>query len=326
MNSEVDSHHLFEDLIAQPLAVSLLEAALSQGRFAPAYLFSGPDGVGRSLAVLRFLEGVLTGGKSLMRERRRLEALNHPDLLWLEPTYQHQGRLVPQSQGEAEGVSRRSPPLLRLEQIRGVTRFLGRQPVEALRGMVVIEAAEAMPEAAANALLKTLEEPGHGLLILLSAAPERLLSTIRSRCQQILFSRLDGDAMEVVLARVQGAEIESSLLGLDKPELLAMAGGSPGALLSHLRAWQLVPEELWHRLEDRPQKPMDALALARDITEALNGEQQLWLINWWQQHLWIQQSDPNPLNRLERLRSHLLGFVQPRLAWEVALLELIPST
>ncbi len=112
---------------------------------------------------------------------------------------------------------------------------------------------------------------------------------------------------------------------LDKPELLAMAGGSPGALLSHLRAWQLVPEELWHRLEDRPQKPMDALALARDITEALNGEQQLWLINWWQQHLWIQQSDPNPLNRLERLRSHLLGFVQPRLAWEVALLELIPS-
>ncbi|MDP7328208.1 MAG: DNA polymerase III subunit delta', partial [Prochlorococcaceae cyanobacterium ETNP7_MAG_30] len=78
------------------------------------------------------------------------------------------------------------------------------------------------------------------LLILLSAAPERLLSTIRSRCQQILFSRLDGDAMEVVLARVQGAEIESSLLGLDKPELLAMAGGSPGALLSHLRAWQLV--------------------------------------------------------------------------------------
>ncbi|MDP6309982.1 MAG: DNA polymerase III subunit delta' [Prochlorococcaceae cyanobacterium ETNP14_MAG_4] len=325
MNPEVESSVLFEDLIAQPLAVSLLEAALSKGRYAPAYLFSGPDGVGRSLAALRFLEGVLTGGKSLMRERRRLEAFNHPDLLWVEPTYQHQGRLVPQSQAEDEGVSRRSPPLVRLEQIRGVTRFLGRQPVEALRGMVVIEAAEAMPEAAANALLKTLEEPGHGLLILLSAAPERLLATIRSRCQQIFFSRLDGEAMEAVLARARDAEGGSPLLGLDQPELLAMAAGSPGALLNHLSAWQAVPEEFWSRLQDRPQQPMVALALARDITEALNGEQQLWLIDWWQQHLWIQQSDPTPLKRLERLRSHLLGFVQPRLAWEVALLELMPS-
>ncbi|MEC7737499.1 MAG: DNA polymerase III subunit delta' [Cyanobacteriota bacterium] len=324
MSLEIESRGLFEDLIAQPLAVALLEAALSQGRLAPAYLFSGPDGVGRSLAALRFLEGLISSGKPALRERRRLEAFNHPDLLWVEPTYQHQGRLVPKSQAEEEGVNRRSPPQVRLEQIRGVTRFLGRRPVEAPRGMVVIEAADSMPEAAANALLKTLEEPGHGLLILLSAASERLLTTIRSRCQQILFARLEAADMQAALARTSTAEMGSSLLALDQPELVAMAAGSPGALLQNFGLWQAVPEEFWLRLEERPQKPMEALALARDLTEALNGEQQLWLIDWWQQHFWIQRPDPRPLKRLERLRSHLLGFVQPRLAWEVALLELIP--
>jgi DNA polymerase-3 subunit delta' len=92
--------------------------------------------------------------------------------------------------------------------------------------MVVIESAEAMAEAAANALLKTLEEPGHGLLILLTAAPERLLSTIRSRCQLIRFVRLDVASVAQVLHRLDAVEH-------DPPELLAMAAGSPGALLDH---------------------------------------------------------------------------------------------
>ena len=55
---------LFADLIGQPLAVNLLEAALRTQRLAPAYLFAGPDGVGRRLAARRFLEGVLSDGWS----------------------------------------------------------------------------------------------------------------------------------------------------------------------------------------------------------------------------------------------------------------------
>ena len=176
---------VFEDLIGQPLAVNLLASALTSQRLAPAYLFAGPDGVGRRLAALRFLEGMLAETGSSPRQRRRLEERNHPDLLWVEPTFQHQGRLLTRVEAEEAGIGRRTPPQLRLEQIRGVSRFLARQPVEARRGMVVIETAEAMAESAANALLKTLEEPGHGLMILLSTSPERLLSTIRSRCQLI---------------------------------------------------------------------------------------------------------------------------------------------
>jgi DNA polymerase-3 subunit delta' len=306
---------LFDGLVGQPLAVDLLEAALQQKRLAPAYLFAGPDGVGRRLAALRFLEGVLSEGVGCERARRRLEDRNHPDLVWIEPTFQHQGRLLTRDEAVEAGVNRRTPPQLRLEQIRGVRRALGRQPVESPRGMVVIESTEAMAEAAANALLKTLEEPGHGLLILLTAAPERLLSTIRSRCQLIRFVRLDRPSVAEVLRRLDAVE-------QDPPELLAMAAGSPGAVLEHRNRWAALPTELMPRLRHLPNEPIEALALARDVCEALDGEQQLWLINWWQQALWTSSGDVECLKRLETLRRHLLSFVQPRLAWEVALLDL----
>jgi len=306
---------LFDGLVGQPLAVDLLEAALQQKRLAPAYLFAGPEGVGRRLAALRFLEGVLSEGVGCERARRRLEDRNHPDLVWIEPTFQHQGRLLTRDEAVEAGVNRRTPPQLRLEQIRGVRRALGRQPVESPRGMVVIESTEAMAEAAANALLKTLEEPGHGLLILLTAAPERLLSTIRSRCQLIRFVRLDRPSVAEVLRRLDAVE-------QDPPELLAMAAGSPGAVLEHRNRWAALPTELIPRLRHLPNEPMQALALARDVCEALDGEQQLWLINWWQQALWTSSRDVESLKRLETLRRHLLSFVQPRLAWEVALLDL----
>jgi DNA polymerase-3 subunit delta' len=306
---------LFDGLVGQPLAVDLLEAALQQKRLAPAYLFAGPEGVGRRLAALRFLEGVLSEGVGCERARRRLEDRNHPDLVWIEPTFQHQGRLLTSDEAVEAGVNRRTPPQLRLEQIRGVRRALGRQPVESPRGMVVIESTEAMAEAAANALLKTLEEPGHGLLILLTAAPERLLSTIRSRCQLIRFVRLDLPSVAEVLRRLDAVE-------QDPPELLAMAAGSPGAILEHRNRWAALPTELMPRLRHLPNEPIQALHLARDVCEALDGEQQLWLINWWQQALWTSSGDVESLKRLETLRRHLLSFVQPRLAWEVALLDL----
>ena len=307
---------VFEDLIGQPLAVNLLASALTSQRLAPAYLFAGPDGVGRRLAALRFLEGMLAETGSSPRQRRRLEERNHPDLLWVEPTFQHQGRLLTRVEAEEAGIGRRTPPQLRLEQIRGVSRFLARQPVEARRGMVVIETAEAMAESAANALLKTLEEPGHGLMILLSASPERLLSTIRSRCQLIRFLRLDAEALDQVLLRCDA-------VADDPPEILAMAAGSPGALLEHRRHWNALPDDFRQRLQTPPDQAMDALALARDLSDVLDGEQQLWLINWWQQRLWRQNGDSAALERLERLRRQLLSFVQPRLAWEVALLDLV---
>lgn len=318
---------LFADLVGQPQAVALLTAALERRRLAPAYLFVGPDGVGRRLAALRLFEGVLAGGAAgSVPLRRRLAEGNHPDLLWVEPTHLHQGRLVTASEAEAQGLSRRSPPQLRLEQVREVTRFLARRPVEGERSLVVLETAEAMAEAAANALLKTLEEPGHGLLVLLTATPDRLLATIRSRCQAIPFARLPPALVRQVLEglpALEGAQ-EDGAAGAepDPPELLELAAGSPGALLRHRRHWRSLPDGLADRLLALGREPMEALGLARDLSEALDGEQQLWLLNWWQLQLWRGRHELAPLQRIEQLRSHLLAYVQPRLAWEVALLDL----
>lgn len=310
---------LFEDLLGQPRAVALLEASLVKGRLAPAYLFAGPDGVGRRLAALRFLEGVLAGLQGDAGIRRRLQEGNHPDLLWVEPTYQDKGQLVPASKAEELGLARRAAPQLRLEQIRDVSRFLSRRAVEARGCVVVLEDAEAMAEGAANALLKTLEEPGEGLLILIAATPEQLLTTIRSRCQQIPFTRLSSEQLAVVLERC-GEPAPTA----DPPELLELAAGSPGALLRCRQAWAALPEGLAARLLDlaAAAEPLQALALARDLAEALDAEQQLWLLGWWQLALWRRQAPVAQLQRLERLRSQLRAYVQPRLAWEVALLEL----
>ena len=322
---------LFADLRGQPRAVALLTAALEQRRLAPAYLFAGPDGVGRRRAALRFLEGVIrlapqAGQAEALRSpvglRRRLEQGNHPDLLWVEPTYQHQGRLVRVSEAEAEGVSRRTAPQIRLEQVRELARFLARHPVEAPGPLVVLESVEAMAEGAANALLKTLEEPGEGLLLLISAAPEQLLSTIRSRCQQIPFVRLTPDQVQAVLEGLpEAGELAQAEPG-DPAELLELAAGSPGALLEQRRRWRELPEGLAARLLELRADPMEALGLARDLCEALDGEQQQWLLNWWQLALWRRRGPAVDLRRLERLRAQLRAHVSPRLAWEVALLQL----
>jgi len=330
---------LFADLLGQELAIHLLAAALRSGRLAPAYLFAGPDGVGRRLAALRFLEGVVATSKPAgagqaakavlagdARLRRLLAQGNHPDLLWVEPTFQHQGRLIPASQAAESGISRKVPPQLRLEQIREVTRFLSRRPVESGRCLVVLESVESMAETAANALLKTLEEPGDGVLVLISAAPDRLLPTIRSRCQRIPFRPLAPEQVREVLgaspdtSSPEGASPDG--VAPDPPELLELAEGSPGALLDHRRQWQSLPEGLADRLLALGPDPLASLALARDLSEALEGEQQLWLLGWWQLAGWRRRQDPVRWRRLERLRAQLLGHGQPRLAWEVALLEL----
>ena len=287
---------LFAGVVGHGRALQLLCATLAADRLAPAYRFAGPEGVGRSLVARRFIEGLSGAGlNGDLGLRRRLELGNHPDLLWVEPTYSEKSQ-------QKKGL-----PQLRLEQIREVTRFLARPPLEAPRSVVVLEGAERMAEGAANALLKTLEEPGQGLLILLTAAPEQLLSTILSRCMRISFRPLAPAELAEVVPD-QG----------DPAELLALAAGSPGALLEWRRRWQELPEALLVM----PENPMAAMDLARQISDQLDGEQQLWLIGLLQRRLWLSTGQVKQLQRLERLGKHLKGNVQPRLAWEVALLDL----
>lgn len=310
------SEALFAGVKGQPQAVQLLSAALRLQRLAPAYLFSGPEGVGRALVARRFLEGLCGAGERGDRQlRRRLEQGNHPDLLWVEPSYMEKGERVSVSEARERGLQKKSLPQIRLEQIRELSRFLARPALEAPRSLVVLEAAETMAEAAANALLKTLEEPGNGVLVLITAAPDRLLSTILSRCQRIPFKPLPQQMMLDLVGE------DAS----DPAELRELAAGSPGALLEWRRRWQELPPELLQQLQALPSTPLSALGLARDLCEALDVEQQLWLLQWWQLRLWRSIGKHSDQQRLDLLRRHLSGNVQPRLAWEVALLDLLPA-
>ncbi|MCT7993548.1 DNA polymerase III subunit delta' [Laspinema olomoucense] len=310
---------VFAKLIGQPQAIELLNQAVYRDRIAPAYLFAGAPGVGRSLAARYFLELLLTARNlgATPASTRKLE--NHPDLLWIEPTYLDKGKMLTATEAAATGFKRKSPPQIRLEQIRQIGEFLGRHPLEALRKVVVLEEAQTMKESAANGLLKTLEEPGRASIILIAPGVDSLLPTLVSRCQRIPFYRLTDAQMGEVLATVGYPQI------LENPAVLAMAQGSPGTAIACWEKLQEIPAEL----REKPLKPSlstkQALEIAKEIDRSLDTESQLWLIEYLQQAYWLSSQqrgtfNPNPLHLLDRARRYLLSYASPRLVWEVTLM------
>ncbi len=137
----------------------------------PAYLLSGPEGSGRHSVADEIVRTLL----------KKTEG--HPDLLTVAP----------------EKTS------IKIESIRQILHRLSLKPLEADRIVVVIDEADAMTEGAANALLKTLEEPpAYVLFLLISAKPEKLPATIRSRCQHIRF-QIGDDVLRDQLASLYEA-------------------------------------------------------------------------------------------------------------------------
>lgn len=326
----------FAPLLGHAKPKLLLTQAVAQGKLAPAYLFAGPAGVGRSLAARCFAQLIFgqaarygSDPQAQQSLAQRLSLGNHPDLLWVEPTFLHQGKTLSRAEAEAAGLKRKTAPQIRLSQVREVARFVSRPPLEACRSLVVIDQAETMAEAAANGLLKTLEEPGNATLILLAPSPEALLSTLVSRCQRIPFGALDEAEMQAVLVAQGQRDI------LDQGEILALAEGSPGQAIALWQQLQTMPEDILTAIAQLPHwlspagstaspaSPKAVLSLAALIAKQLDLEGQLWLISYLQQRLWqaaLGSSRP-ALEALENARLLLLRYVQPQLVWEVLLLK-----
>jgi DNA polymerase III subunit delta' len=305
----------FQSLLGQSQAVELLERAVECDRIAPAYLFVGPEGVGRKLAARLFLEILLRDPTASQRPSTQD---NHPDLLWVEPTYTHQGKAMTAKTLLEKGIALpKSRPQVRLEQVREITRFLSQSPIEASRLLVVIDGAQTMGESAANGLLKTLEEPGHGTLILIAQTLDTLLPTIVSRCQRIPFHCLSHTDLNNVLHR----------LGLDDllayPQLLAMAQGSPGLAIQYWEKLQTVPAEVLEAVQSPPRSCRACLELAKQIEKALDVEAQVWLLDYLQQHYWLTQGQAALITPLEKAKTYLASYVQPQLVWETTLLQLL---
>ncbi len=317
----------FAQLVGQEQAVELLTQAVAQKRVAPAYLFAGPDGVGRSLAARCFVKQLFCASVPTPKQQQvqnRLQLGNHPDLLWVQPTYLHQGQRLSANEAAAAGVKRKAPPVMRLEQIREIAQFLGRPPLEAPRNVVVLEQAETMAESAANALLKTLEEPGQATLILIAPASESLLPTLVSRCQRLPFYRLDQTRMAQVLVKTGHEEI------LNQPLVLAIAQGSPGEAIASWQQLQAIPADLLQAVTQLPKSLRDALENARQIDKTLDTEAQLWLVDYLQHCYWqeflVGELQRSPLQQLEQARKSLLCYAQPRLVWECTFIAMCQAS
>jgi len=170
----------FKDFPEQRAVVQLLQRSLERGRLAHAYLFSGHDlaeleAVAQTLArTLNCLQPVRgSGGKAVdccdaCLNCRKIAHGNMPDLHWVRP----------------ESKSR----AITIDQLRDLMQQLNLKPTEAEFKVAVVVAADRMNVPAANAFLKTLEEPpARSVLILLSTEPQRLLETILSRCLRLNF-------------------------------------------------------------------------------------------------------------------------------------------
>ena len=308
----------FAPLIGQTQAVELLSSAVAKDRIAPAYLFVGSPGIGRSLTAKCFLELLFSQkNKDINVVKSKIEKRNHPDLLWVEPSYQHQGKLFSAKEAAEKGLKRKAPPITRLEQIREIANFLSRPPLEAPRNIVVLEQAETMAESAANALLKTLEEPGRATLILIAPTPDSILTTLVSRCQKIPFYCLDTAAMSQVLTFSGHSEI------LNHSTVLNIAAGSPGKAIEAYEQMQNIPLDLLRSCTQAPKTYRSALELAKQVDKTLDNEAQLWLVDYLQQSYWQNWRQPSIIQQLEKTRKALLCYAQPRLVWECMFLSLV---
>ncbi len=182
----------FDQILGHERQKEILNRALASGRLAHAYLFAGPDGIGKRLMAMALARAIVCEeqrGCGNCLACRKIDHQNHPDLHILEPD------------GKA----------IKIEQIRAFQRELNFKPLEAPRKICIIEQADTMTVGAANALLKTLEEPrGDTLLVLLSSQPNRLLETIRSRCQPLPFNRHPNSRIQAELEKQLGIASEES--------------------------------------------------------------------------------------------------------------------
>ncbi|MFP2908824.1 DNA polymerase III subunit delta' [Pyxidicoccus sp. 3LFB2] len=249
-------------VLGQPRAIDSLQAALRGGAVHHAYLFAGPEGVGKELAAVGLAQALTCPeqpdvGCGTCASCVRIDKGLHPDVTWVMPDEERVSRGLA-GRSDFSGTPSRE---LRVEQIRGLQERLALRGLESKRKVAIIVSAQTMNVQAQNAFLKTLEEPpSETTLIMVTNAMDRLLPTIRSRCSKVHFNPLP---VELVAQRVQ----KERKLDADTAALAAiMAGGSLGRALA---------------------LDVEALAQRKDVVtafETLRGEDAVGLLRFAEAH------------------------------------------
>ncbi len=226
----------------QTRAIAALEAGLAKKQVHHAWLFHGPDGVGKELAATGFAQALVCTeepwvGCGTCAACTRVVKRNHPDVTWVMPEAEQVERGIA---GRSDFTATPSRDI-RIEQVRKLQERLSFRALEAPHKVVLFVTAHAMNQPAQNALLKTLEEPPRDtVLILISSAPDKLLPTIRSRCSKAAFGPLP---VAFIAERVKAAAKKGTVDDALALQIAQMASGS----LS--RALALDPKALERRKE-----------------------------------------------------------------------------
>lgn len=176
----------------------LLSAAVRSGRLHHGWLVTGPEGVGKATLAYALTRHLLArdderdgaGGSLSVPETsiayRQVSALSHPGLLVLRRPW--------------DAKTKRHTTAIPIDEVRRLRQFLGHKAEERQWRVVVVDTADDLNSAAANAILKSLEEPPpRTVFLLLSAEPGRLLPTIRSRCRLLPLQPLAPDALRAAV-------------------------------------------------------------------------------------------------------------------------------
>jgi DNA polymerase-3 subunit delta' len=275
------------DMLGHEWAVGLLKEHVARGGLRHAYLFTGPQGIGRRTLALRMAQALNClqppePGEPCRNCRvcKQIARMEHPDLA------------VEQAE-QAGGI-------LKVDQIRDLQRSLSLAPYDArYRVALLMRFEEANPNAA-NALLKTLEEPPPQVILILTAdSPESLLPTIVSRCEVV---RLRPLPLELVRQGLQ----DRWELSVEEADLLAhISGGRPGyALRLHVEPESMAQRIAWlndHQQmlsANRVQRFAYAETLSKD-KDALRSALLVW-ISLWRDVLLCAAGSNSPFANLDR--------------------------
>jgi DNA polymerase III subunit delta' len=238
----------FSTIEGHEKSIRILQRAIANNALAHAYLFSGQAGIGKKktafalAAAVNCLNARPEGGCGACPSCRKVDTLGHPDVHVLLP----------------DGDE------IKIDQIRQVQADFALKPFEGQKKVLIVDNAETMNAASSNAFLKTLEEPpGDALIILITAMPQSLLPTIRSRCQEITFHPLSRNTLARALMRMRGLSEEDAWF------IAALAQGSMGRGLEmdidQEKAARNEMATLWSRL---PQMgSVESLALAEALAK-----------------------------------------------------------
>ena len=291
----------FNEIIGQERAIGILRRAVEQERIAQAYLFLGTEGIGKKLTALNLAKALNCRGEraapylscDICPACRKIDHGNHPDIQVLGGTREQ----------------------IKIDQIRQLQKGLHYKPFEGRKKVVIIDGAERLVPAAANALLKTLEEPPpETVIILITISLYQLLPTIISRCQKIRFQPLNTESLKKVLG-------DSLSLPEEALETLALlSGGSPGITLQIADSIAETRGELFRRVEQLVRdKIEELLQLADELSKNKEGlEGTLELLKVFFRDIMIFRE-----NRAERLANIALLPSIERLAGKLSTPEIV---